>query len=98
MTPSVSWLASALVQLAGRALPCRTAETAARARGAPSASRAGSGPDFGAGRMRRSLPGQLLHECEKFRPHMLGHGRKSGEQAHVLVPEVNRQAMQSPVA
>ena len=27
-TPSVSWLASALVQLAGRALPCRTAETA----------------------------------------------------------------------
>ena len=28
ITPSVSWLASALVQLAGRALPCRTAETA----------------------------------------------------------------------
>src|ERR1035441_3500534 len=27
ITPSVSWLASALVQLAGRALPCRTAET-----------------------------------------------------------------------
>lgn len=29
MTPSVSWLASALVQLAGRALPWRTADTAA---------------------------------------------------------------------
>jgi hypothetical protein len=29
MTPSVSWLARALVQLAGRALPCRTADTAA---------------------------------------------------------------------
>src|SRR5215472_16377105 len=29
MTPSVSWLASALVQLAGLALPCRTADTAA---------------------------------------------------------------------
>src|SRR6266571_4224150 len=28
ITPSVSWLASPLVQLAGRALPCRTAETA----------------------------------------------------------------------
>ncbi len=29
ITPSVSWLASALVQLAGRALPCRTEETVA---------------------------------------------------------------------
>ena len=28
ITPSVSWLASALVQLAGRALPWRTADTA----------------------------------------------------------------------
>jgi len=28
ITPSVSWLASALVQLAGRAFPCRTADTA----------------------------------------------------------------------
>ncbi len=37
ITPSVSWLASALVQLAGRALPCRTDETAAPIawRGAP---------------------------------------------------------------
>jgi hypothetical protein len=29
ITPSVSWLASALAQLAGRALPCRTADTIA---------------------------------------------------------------------